>query len=251
MNSDVAVIEEDNLSTAWGRAFLETIKPGVTEVSPLIMSISGFNDGVPSETPIVRDLLEHKLHDLHCSSIETVASTIFPKSLWNPALDRSTLFNRYLSILPRIRKCRPNVNGTYFERLIAFGDNEPFNQLEHVIQTYQGGNHRRSALQATIFDPLKDHTDQRQRGFPCLQLINFTPIVEKGSLEVSGFYANQYMFTKAYGNYLGLARLGRFVAHELGFTLTRVICIASNAQLGKENKSALTELADDVATAIS
>ena len=33
---------------------------------------------------------------------------------------------------------------------------------------------------------------------------------------MTGFYATQYVVERAYGNYLGLCRLGEFMAHEMG-----------------------------------
>ncbi len=44
-------------------------------------------------------------------------------------------------------------------------------------------------------------------------------------MAVNGFYAMQYLFERAYGNYLGLCRLGNFVAHELGRELVQMNCM--------------------------
>jgi hypothetical protein len=44
-------------------------------------------------------------------------------------------------------------------------------------------------------------------------------------MAVNGFYAMQYLFERAYGNYLGLCRLGNFVAHELGLELVQMNCM--------------------------
>ena len=100
----------------------------------------------------------------------------------------------------------------------------------------------RSALQAAIFDPTKDHTNQRMRGFPCLQQVAFAPQGADG-LMVTGLYATQYIFERAYGNYLGLCRLGRFMAQEMGKQLTQVTCVASPAKGGDKTKGYLRELA--------
>jgi hypothetical protein len=55
----------------------------------------------------------------------------------------------------------------------------------------------------------------------------------------------QYMFRRAYGNYLGLVRLGRFMAHEMGFHCDRVICVAS---VGKVERHESAGMADAHAT---
>jgi hypothetical protein len=238
MNKGIKTIQETNLSHAWRKAFLEAAKPGVKEISPLIVSIVGLIDERPAEDCLVRQMLDDELVNKGFFTCKTVAETIFPLSLWNPIQDRHQLFERYKHILPDIKKLTPqNHNGLYFERLIAFGPKrKEINQLDHIIMTYHNGNHRRSALQAAIFDPARDHTDQRQRGFPCLQQLAFIP-GEDSELTVTAFYATQYLFDRAYGNYLGLCQLGRFMAHELGLRLIQVTCIAGVAKIGNVTKN--------------
>ena len=232
------LVEEHNLSVAWARVFLEVLQE--REVSPVVVVIKDIGDEGPGEIPEVRsaldDLLDQDSKGLSCN---TVANTIFP-SLWNPNADRKELYDRYERILPRLRKNRRNNNGLYFQRLISYGEGgesaNSVNQLEHIIQTWQKGNHRRTALQAGLFNPYKDHTDQRQRGFPCLQQVVFAP-TRDGRLAVTGFYATQYVVERAYGNYLGLCRLGRFMAHEMGLRFDRMTCIATPVKLDRTKKA--------------
>jgi hypothetical protein len=47
---------------------------------------------------------------------------------------------------------------------------------------------------------------------------------------VTGLYATQTLFERAYGNYIGLCDLGRFFAHQWGLQLIRVTCVASVAK---------------------
>ncbi len=229
MNSPM-VIEENNLSVAWGKAFLGVVR--AREIAPLVVVIKELDNAEPPEVPAIRDALDHTLEAAGKGSCHTVANTIFPSWMWNPEADRGELFERYYKILPRVRRHQGNRYGVYFERMIAFGhdDNNQggVNQLEHIIQTWNRGNHRRTALKAAIFDPHRDHTNQPQRGFPCLQEVAFARRGQNG-LAVSGFYVTQYMFERAYGNYLGLCRLGRFMAHEMGLRLAQVTCIATPA----------------------
>ena len=226
------MIEENNLSVAWAKAFLRVVDAG--EIAPLTVVIRGFENGEPAEMATMRRLLDHALSsEVTASSCHTVANTIFPISLWNPLADRKELYERYFRIMPRVLRDHRNRYGVYFQRLIAFGhdgaDERGVNQLEHIIQTWRNGNHRRTALQAAIFDPKNDHTNQPRRGFPCLQHVAFAQQGKDG-LGVTGFYATQYIFERAYGNYLGLCALGRFMAHEMERQLTQVTCIASPAK---------------------
>ena len=245
---------ERDLSRAWAQAFLATMEPGVDEISPLCVTVGGLDEGRPVENPAIRQALNNALEVQNEFPCHTVANTIFPSSRWKPELGRERLFERYRKMLPTIKRAdkQRNKNGTYFERMIAFGsdsdesDSGTINQLEHIISTYsERGNHRRSALQASIFDPAKDHTHQRQRGFPCLHQVSFTPL-EDDMLAVTGFYATQYLFEKAYGNYLGLHDLGRFMAYELGLELVQLNCIASVAKRGNPTKGSLEGLAAEL-----
>lgn len=247
---------ESNLSRAWARAFLAAMEPGADEISPLCVTVRGLDEGQPVEEPFIRQALDRTLAAQGEFPCRTVANTIFPSSRWKPELGRECLFERYMKMLPTIKRADKlrNQNGTYFERMIAFGsdpenfESEKVNQLEHIISTYtERGNHRRSALQASIFDPAKDHTHQRQRGFPCLHQVSFNPL-EGGKLAVTGFYATQYLFEKAYGNYLGLHDLGRFMAHELGLELAQLNCVASVAKRGDPTKGSLQSLASELRT---
>lgn len=242
---------ERDLSRAWAQAFLATMEPGVDEISPLCVTVRGLDEVGSAEEPTIRRALDETLAEHGKLSCHTVANTIFPSSCWKAELGRERLFERYSKMLPTIKRAdkRRNQNGTYFERMIAFGSDSgkyesgKVNQLEHIIATYtQHGNHRRSALQASIFDPAKDHTHQRQLGFPCLHQVSFTPF-ENDKLAVTGFYATQYLFEKAYGNYLGLHNLGRFMAHELGLELAQLNCIASVSKRGNPTKGSLEGLA--------
>lgn len=224
-------IEESNLSIAWGRGLRLVSARGNSEVVPLVVAITGFDEqGNVEEVSQVHGALENVLAAEGKQGIETVANTIFPRSLWNPAASRAVLFKRYLDILPKIRKLtRKNVRGTYFERMITGGPPGRENQLEFGIDTYLAcSGVRRSVLQVAIFDPNRDHSAAALLGFPCLQHVTFAPSDQ--GLCLNAFYAAQYMAERAYGNYLGLCRLGQFVAHEMELPLARLTCFTGIAE---------------------
>jgi hypothetical protein len=54
---------------------------------------------------------------------------------------------------------------------------------------------------------------------------------------VNAFYATQQIFDKAYGNYLGLAQLGAFMAHEMDTSLARLNIVVGVAKLERITKS--------------
>lgn len=251
MTNSIDLILESNLSLAWAKALLNVIDCKAGEISPLVVKVVGFDNGVIHEEEGIREILSQDLIKKRKPQIETVASTIFPKAYWNPKCERELLYNRYLRCWARIAKCPANRRDTYFKRFIDFfenGEREGKNQLEHIITTWQRGNRRRSALQAAVFDPSKDHKHSRQLGFPCLQQVAFNPLGANGKdgLAVTGFYATQYMFEKAYGNYLGLCRLGQFMAHEMNLELKQMTCVANVAKIGTETQSSLRSLEQEL-----
>jgi hypothetical protein len=228
-------IEDNNLSRAWARVLVALAQPGVDEIVPLQVTISDFDPESSIEIPAIRSALDEDLKAKKLFSSETVASTIFPQSMWNPKLPRENLFARYSTVLPALKKCKQNMNGIYFERFTAHGSKK-FNQLDFILKSRLGdehrkGNKRRSVLQLCVMEPDRDLTNQPLRGFPCLQQVSFAPH-GRDELAVNGFYATQFIYQKAYGNYLGLFNLGRFVAHELGLRLTQVTCFTGIAQMG-------------------
>jgi hypothetical protein len=245
MNKQIIPIQETNLSIGWARAFLALMERGVNDISPLIVTLDLDDTEKVPETKLIHEVLDAELRANDEFQIETVAGTIFPHSLWNRGARKEQLFETYLSILPKIRKYQQNRRGTYFQRLIAFeNEDQPVNQLKHIIDAWNSGLRRHSALQASIFDPSRDHVRSKMLGFPCLHQVALTPIGTDGTggLAISGFYATQHVFEKAYGNYLGLCRLGQFLAHEMNLHLVRMTCIAAKGVLGDYPKSSLSKL---------
>ena len=241
MNSQPYIIEEDDVSKAWARAILRLLDKGVKEVSPLIVNIN-LSQQRSVETPEIRAAADAELEKYDkCFSCHTSANTIFPSSLWNPEKERQHLFDRYLRLLPRLKQCKQNRMGIYFERLIAFNGSN--NQLNHILNAYEKGVTRRSEFQAITVSPDEDQCYNPQKGFPCLRQVMF--ILTPEGLILSGVYGVQYIFDRGYGNYLGLVHLGRFMAHEMKIPLVRVQCTTTIATLGTPNKSDLKNMAQN------
>lgn len=237
------IIEETNLSHAWSRAFLHLIDNPGNKVSPLLITLTGFTNGIANEDQAIRDALDNCLKSNSEQSVHTVANTIFPASYWQRSKDdRNKLFDTYLENFPRIKALAPTKNhrGLYFERLIAYGSGpNNGNQLEYIISQYKSNpGFRKSMFQASIFDPARDHISAAQIPFPCLQHVSFIP--QENSLTLNAFYATQLLFNKAYGNYLGLCRLGDFMAHEMGLSFERMNCFVGVAKIDNISKNSPT-----------
>src|SRR5262249_43220952 len=57
-----------------------------------------------------------------------------------------------------------------------------------------------------------------------------------GGLSLTALYATQFVFDRGYGNYLGLCRLGSFMAGEMGLTFRQLTCVVSCAEIGTPSK---------------
>lgn len=242
-------VYKDNLiSAAWADILLDLIDNPGTEISPLVVSLGGFSkDDDIDEIECIRHELDSCLKAKSQRSVERVAFTIFPERLWKIVrYDRAKLFELYKSTYPRYLAMnrRENRRGIYFERLTMFrsklGNTGPCdgNQLEWIIsqnRSNSGKSVRDSLLQASIFDPAQDHVPDARLQFPCLQHVSFVPT--RDGLVLNAFYATQYIFEKAYGNYLGLAHLGRFMARELDMEFVRLNVTVGVAKIGQVKKS--------------
>ena len=235
------VIDETNLSRAWARLLLQILDGAGTEVAPLILSLSGFaQDGQAVEDATIREALDRLLTRKDRMLVEDVAFTIFPQRLWEMSRgDRTRLFTLYRATFPRWQAMnrRANGRGMYFERMVKYGRGPcDGNQLEWILSQFNSRKGvRRSMLQATTFDPDRDHVASAQLGFPCLQQVSFEP-TESG-LVTNAFYATQQIFDKGYGNYLGLVQLGAFMAREMGMPLARLNVMVGIAKLERIKKS--------------
>lgn len=240
------ILEGDSVAECWLLVMKKLVDERKKELSPVILKIN--NSGIRPDyaDQLESDLNSYLLANRH-AEIETTAGTIFPRSLCS---GRESIYDRYNKIWKHIRKNRNNQRGTYFQRMISFGDMNGggVNQLEHIIETYNGVNggrcpvHRRSALIATVFDPVIDHIPSPLLGFPCLQQVCFVP--HEGHMHMNAVYAMQHLCSRAYGNYVGLMRLGNYMAGEMGLEFDYMNCMLSVVGLQNMKKSIAKEFVE-------
>lgn len=247
-------IEDSNISHAWAHALLRVLAPGSYEISPFAVNLTGFDGALPEEDSDIRKALDKVLDHNGQQFVHTVANTIFPQSLWDRSSgNRHHFYKTYLENLPDYisMESRLNCRGLYFSRLTAYGIipktgeqeahlpseslAEDGNQLEYIISHCKKGA-RRAMFQATLFDPVRDVHDGPYQTFPCLQHITFVPNFKSNTISLNAFYATQQLFVKAYGNWLGLARLGAFVANQTNLKFDRLTCYVGILKLDKKPK---------------
>ena len=226
----------DNLSIGWGKVLLALARPGVTRVTPLTLTIRGFApDGTAAEVPEIREAVDVFLDAQEKKNTENVAFTIFPQRYLDLAEgDVKLFFELYTESFQRIQDFNPrnNKRGSYFQRLIDLnGGGQGPNQLAWMIKDYHDHPkaRRTSKFQATTFDPARDFSATNILEFPCLQQVSFVP--DDGALQLNAFYASQQIARKAYGNYLGLARLGAFMAKQFDLRFEQLNVFVGLAQM--------------------
>lgn len=248
--SEMSRVDRPNASLAWADALVQLLKTREHRLAPLAISFSGTSGNTVNEHAGIRSALDDALAAAGQARVQTVANTIFPESLWRWARgNRQALYSEYLENLSSYVAMEPSKNsrGLYFARLIAFkidprrgrGDTSrdihsaPHeNQLEFIIKGLKPRT-RHSMFQAAVFDPVRDHSPATRMSFPCLQHVTFVPDFASGTLSLNAFYATQQLLTKAYGNFLGLSRLGAFVAGEASLVLDRVTCLVGEEKIGR------------------
>ncbi|WP_420626803.1 holo-ACP synthase [Candidatus Poriferisodalis sp.] len=246
------------LSEAWVDTFGAVLDAGGSAVN----AITSWH--ADDEIPAVRNVLDDFIASRPDPSkpwprwtVDTVANTIFAAELYEEDLGIKALeefSDLYLEGFEIARYASPG--GEYCHRMVAWPnpDGEPFNQLADVaskLRRYADPDHSyrySSDYEIALEDPVLDLRTQlpdRNRdpyGFPCLSHISLT--VQDGTVHLTAIYRNQHLVKKAYGNYLGLARLGRALCHHAGleFGTVTVVATHADAEIGTAKGFGRTEL---------
>jgi hypothetical protein len=260
----VKAINADNLSIAWLDAVDHMLATPKGKDVNLVVAFRGIE-----EDPAVRPLLDAFLAARSARRseavypIDTVASTLFPQSWYVPerAPEPRQHLYRCFELAQRVHKRVSGEEETYFGRLVRYPgpDGGHVNQLEEQVTRLQGqlrtAAPKSSAYEIGVVEPadLRLQVPGRDRlymGFPCLSHISVT--LHGGAIHLTALYRNQGFLRKAYGNYVGLARLGRFFATELGVAVGEIACVASHAdaELDVGTKSGLRQLVSECRDAL-
>ena len=181
-------IEDVNLSHVWGRAFVETMGRPKNNPAPLVITLTGFDGGLPAEDPEIRQELDRTLEANGKNPTPVSSLMVFPYEQWvrKGRPPRDEFFAWCVDkFAPRLKaRDTRNRRGLYFERMMRHPDGAGTgtydgNQLKHIIELWhfckaQGKRPRQSALQVACFAPHKDHNRQPRLGFPCLQQVSFS-----------------------------------------------------------------------------
>lgn len=253
------LVEGPTLSHAWVSALEATMASGGKAVN-LVVSWPG-----TEENEKVRAVLDRFIESRPAGKrswprwpVETVANTIFPIDLYSADCEDPFAEFRELYLEGRTISRLVSPDGEYCERLVNWevADGRHIDQLAVVAEKLRryDTNHLSSVYEMGVEDPCLDLRTQMPGrnndpyGFPCLSHISLT--VDRGALHLTALYRNQHLIRKAYGNYLGLSRLGSALASHGGLKLGEIAVVATHAdsEVHSEKgfgKGAISELIND------
>lgn len=191
-------------------------------------------------------------HQLPC--IEGVAATIFPEAFYRFHCrgDTAKLFGGFEQYRRKVAIIsRKHLGFSYFERLIHWQPvgASPINQLKTFIARMR--RYRRS-YEAWYYYPLIDPTrDLRKiRGGPCLSAVDLKYERETNRLHLFAFYRDHDFESKAFGNYLGLSHLLRFLCEQVEAEVGALHCISLRAYLGPGARKQFRTLLDELSATV-
>lgn len=251
-------ISRRTLSEAWIDTFGVVLDRGGSAVNAITSWYA--DDEIPAVRDVVNDFIASRPEPAKPWprwTVDTVANTIFAAELYEDDLGTDALeefSDLYLEGFEIAKLASPG--GEYCHRMVAWPgpDGEPINQLLSVaskLRRYADPDHAyrySSDYEIALEDPVLDLRTQlpgRNRdpyGFPCLSHISLT--VQDGAVHLTAMYRNQHLVKKAYGNYLGLAQLGRALCHHAGLEFGTVTVVATHidAEIGAAKGFGRSEL---------
>jgi len=173
--------------------------------------------------------------DPSVKSVFDVANTIFPRGRGHESDSPAEFSEHYGAAYERGLTRTPNAWGTYFQRLMAFGDGGK-NQLLKIIDCINDWKAKpRAAFGLHLSGAHLDNP--RPLGAPCWQYGQFIR-TDDSVLSLSVMYRSHDYFQKALGNFVGLARLLRFVCEHTDQEPGTVTCLSTYAHLGGKKAAA-------------
>lgn len=191
------------------------------------------------ENPAVRELVGSLLAARGLPTVETVVNTVFPAALARLTAGPEELATQYRELYPRVRQAaKANKRGTYFGRMVEHpADGRKVDQLNNIIARLrkhaakpashpvagpvyemgfvladeEGDDTIESSVEVPIYSP---KTDSMPLGFPCMSHLSFQAVDR--TVHAMAHFRSQYVVQRAYGNYLALGLLLRYVAEAAG-----------------------------------
>jgi hypothetical protein len=239
-------ISAPNLSVAWIRALDAVRRMPKHAATHLVVRI----EDPTLEVPEIRRLADELLSRGRVQPISSVRSTIFPASWARRYPDPERLADHFRGQYETLCRFPKNRGGTYFGRMVAYprgANEEPFDQLNDIVAKLRGearGRHMSSMYEINIWVPGDLPSGM---GFPCMSHLSFH--LDDGQLFMQAVYRNQYLVERAYGNYLGLAELHRYVAAATDLQASELMIVAGHVKVDTPGAVNITAVKDTIARA--
>ncbi len=190
----------------------------------------------------------------HLYDIETTRNTIFPLAWARRYPDPAELVSYYRARYTKdgLLAFNNNERGTYFGRIVAYprGDHEvPADQLGETVRKLReeiaSGRPKSSRYEINIYS---ERLDTSPMSFPCLAHLSVH--LHERRVHLQAVYRNEYLVGRAYGNYLGLAELQRYIARAAGVAVGELMITIGHAELDG-SKAAVGELLAKLESSVS
>lgn len=234
------LITKENLSTAWLKAINFLLKQQNSKCNNLVVHIKNPCLTVPSIDKLYNSFC--KKHNI--PKYLTVAQFIFPQRLYEIYHgDRQKLFQKY----KKVHEIVKGSWGSYFDQMVEWKESNgnKINQLDNIIKKILLRERVwKAAYTIQIANPILHNN--RTMGGPCLIYILIQLESNPKKMSILSIYRNHDFATRAYGNYLGLGYLLRFLSKETGFEMDTLTCVSSHAFIENKYRKDLKKLLDEV-----
>jgi thymidylate synthase len=232
-------LEATSLSEAWLRLVQRMYDSNVNKAVHVLLRIADpvANDPVveAAAQALIDDWNERHQGNRQMYDVLTTRNTIFPASWASRHPEPADLAQYYRERYPRLRAHDYNNRyGTYFGRLVAYprstkhGDTA--DQLSALVdklrQELKTRGPKSSRYEVNIFS---ECWDTNTMSFPCLAHLSFH--LHDGAVHQQAIYRNEYLVGRAYGNYLGLAQLQRYIADACGLDVGEFLVTIGHLEL--------------------
>jgi len=249
MNKPI-VICEDSFQRAWAQAIV-SLYTNNWEAWNVIVQIENpelYNRNINKQ---LEDFVKrNKTNKNKLIPQKHVAHTIFPQRFYINGISKENLYNKYWRFFNRPRKKPRPGWGTYFARMIRYPT--PSGYIDQLGKIIENINIRPKNYGASykIIIPCPDKDLNNIMGAPCLNYITLQ--TEKANyqnkkkiINMLAVYRNHDFTRRAYGNYLGLCNLLRYIAHKTNSEVGTLTCVSSHASV-PNYKSEVKDIANNI-----
>lgn len=223
------LLKVTTIAEGWLQAMEHLMECDGGKTFHLMLGISDPCALIPEFTALVDELAQ----EFGLSSTMENANAIWPHTLAPPSDSLEVIIDRMRKFaVPTIKMANKKHSDSYIERLVAWRSRDggsPVPQLEQLIARItkeKAGSQKSSVYEIPIFSP---GLDAGYMGFPCLSHLSFKLDCVHRLLHLTALYRNHHYIGHAYGNFVGLGRLMKFICRETGIAPGELLSVSTHA----------------------